>query len=104
METERYTATATVRLAPGLLDRLHTLWGDTEARSARASASPPDAAGWVRVRIPIESVGHAAAAILRLGTQAEAVSPPELRAAVATAIRTLSEVYADVPTTTSGAA
>jgi predicted DNA-binding transcriptional regulator YafY len=103
MATERYRGTATVRLAPGLLDRLHALWGDTEARAARASASPPDAAGWVRVRVPIESVGHAATAILRLGVQAEAIGPPELRTEVATAVRTLSTLYADPTSTTTPA-
>jgi predicted DNA-binding transcriptional regulator YafY len=104
MEADRFTATATLKVAPDVLDRLHQLWGDTEARAARASAAPPDRAGWVRVRVPIESVGQAIAAVLRLGVAAEVLAPPELRAGVAAAVRTLHGRYADVRDTAGGAA
>nr|MDP9126478.1 WYL domain-containing protein [Pseudomonadota bacterium] len=46
---------------------------------AEASATEPDEAGWRRVTIPIESIAHAAAQVLRLGAQAEVLNPGALR-------------------------
>ncbi|HEX8110531.1 MAG TPA: WYL domain-containing protein, partial [Kofleriaceae bacterium] len=46
-----------------------------------AIAQPPGvgADGWLRVTIPIKSIGHATGQMLSLGTDAEVLGPPELR-------------------------
>jgi predicted DNA-binding transcriptional regulator YafY len=74
---------AVVRLSPRGLELLGNLMTPGVVAAARASAEPPDAEGWTRVTVPIESVGHATGEFLRLGDEAEVVAPDELRRAVA---------------------
>jgi predicted DNA-binding transcriptional regulator YafY len=62
-------------------------------RAALASAEPPDADGWVRVTVRVESVKHAPVQLLRLGAEAEVLSPPEIRRAVAEAAAALARLY-----------
>jgi predicted DNA-binding transcriptional regulator YafY len=50
-------------------------------------------AAWTLARVPIESVGHATAQFLRLGTDIEVLEPPELRARMARTIAELAERY-----------
>ncbi|MEU4575914.1 YafY family protein [Nonomuraea sp. NPDC023979] len=69
---------AVLRLSPGGLERLPGLMTPGVAAAARESAEP-EADGWTRVRVPIESVEHATGEFLRLGADAEVISPPELR-------------------------
>jgi predicted DNA-binding transcriptional regulator YafY len=72
---------------------LPVLLSHIAARSALASAEPPDADGWVRLTLPIESSMHAPVELLRFGADAEVISPPELREEIATAARGLVEIY-----------
>lgn len=44
-------------------------------------------------RVPIESVDHAVAELLRLGTDIEVLDPPELRGRIARTIAELAERY-----------
>ena len=53
------------------------------AQRAREAAGPPDDAGWVRTRIPLETQRHAETALLRLGPELEVLGPPQLRARMA---------------------
>ncbi|MER6273346.1 YafY family protein [Streptomyces sp900105755] len=70
---------ALVRLAPGVkLPRAETV---------------ETTAAWTLVRVPIESVDHATAQFLRLGTDIEVLEPPELRARMARTIAELAERY-----------
>ncbi|MFF4302546.1 helix-turn-helix transcriptional regulator [Streptomyces sp. NPDC001601] len=70
---------ALVRLAPGVkLPRAETV---------------ETTAAWTLVRVPIESVDHATAQFLRLGTEIEVLEPPELRARMARTIAELAERY-----------
>ncbi|MFF3986118.1 helix-turn-helix transcriptional regulator [Streptomyces sp. NPDC001797] len=70
---------ALVRLAPGVkLPRAETV---------------ERTAAWTLVRVPIESVDHATAQFLRLGTDIEVLEPPELRARMARTIAELAERY-----------
>lgn len=90
-----YRGNATLRVSPHGM----TKWGlfaSAVVEAATATASSPDAEGWVRVVIPIESVEHAAADILRLGTDAEVLEPPELRRLIAELARELAFRYRDV--------
>jgi predicted DNA-binding transcriptional regulator YafY len=81
-ELERFEAglrpqKASLRASPAGLARLSRL-GSYAARAASASA-PPDADGWTRVLLPIESVNHAALAFLGLGPEVEVLEPVALR-------------------------
>ncbi|CAL9624430.1 helix-turn-helix transcriptional regulator [Streptomyces sp. NPDC057838] len=73
---------AVVRVAPGV-----TLPGVTEDESA------PEADGRRRVTVTIESVDHALAEFLRLGTGVEVLEPPELRARIARTAAELADRY-----------
>ncbi|MGW1625316.1 transcriptional regulator, partial [Streptomyces sp. NPDC002172] len=50
-------------------------------------------AAWTVARVPIESVDHAVAELLRLGTDIEVLDPPELRGRIARTIAELAERY-----------
>jgi predicted DNA-binding transcriptional regulator YafY len=88
-----YRYHAVVRLSPRALDMLPVLFSSVATRHALASADPPDADGWVRLTLPIESSMHAPIEILRFGADAEVVSPPELREEIALAARDLVALY-----------
>ncbi|ELS57902.1 helix-turn-helix transcriptional regulator [Streptomyces viridochromogenes] len=75
-----HRAQAVVRLAPGVtLDR--------------AAGHRREQDGWIRVTVPIESVDHAHAEFLRLGTGIEVLQPPELRERIARTAAELAERY-----------
>ncbi|MGW0805045.1 helix-turn-helix transcriptional regulator [Nonomuraea sp. NPDC002799] len=84
---------AVVRLSPRGLERLTDLMTPGVVAAAAESAQPPDAAGWTRVTVPIESVEHAVAEFLRLGTDAEVIAPGELRERLRDTVNTLADRY-----------
>jgi predicted DNA-binding transcriptional regulator YafY len=92
-ESNVYRAEAVLRLTPRGLQLLHYLMGPAVSRAATASVSLPDADGWVQVVLPIESVEHALAECLRLGTEAEVLSPPELRDRLRETATALANLY-----------
>jgi predicted DNA-binding transcriptional regulator YafY len=80
-----YRREAVVRLAPGVtLDR--------------AAGHRTEQDGWTRVTVPIESVDHAHAEFLRLGTGIEVLQPPELRERIARTVAELAERYGNFGT------
>jgi predicted DNA-binding transcriptional regulator YafY len=87
-----YRGEAVVRLSPRGL-RLLFLLGPVVSRAAQESAGPPDVAGWTRVVLPIESIEHAQADLLRLGGDAEVLAPPELRRQRAETAAAIVQVY-----------
>jgi predicted DNA-binding transcriptional regulator YafY len=92
-ETTVYRGEAIVRLSPRALERLPYFFHPVATRAARASAGPPDQDGWTQVVLPIESVQHALADLLRLGADAEVLAPPELRQRMAETADALAEIY-----------
>jgi predicted DNA-binding transcriptional regulator YafY len=84
---------AVVRLSPRGFHLVQAMFGPAVARAAVESAGEADAAGWRRVVIPIESVERAEIDLLRLGADAEARSPPELRRRLAAAAAALAALY-----------
>lgn len=74
-----------------LMQQFPSAVAEAARRSARPIARRP---GWLRVTIPIESVEHAAAQVLRLGAEAEARKPPGLRARMRDTAAHLVQVYA----------
>lgn len=85
--------TAMVRLSPRGRELIPLLVGSVEGRAVAESAGEPDEHGWVTATLPIESHRHAEAALLRLGAEVEVLTPPELRARMATTARTLAARY-----------
>ncbi|HEX3480305.1 MAG TPA: YafY family protein [Kofleriaceae bacterium] len=94
-EREIYRGTADVRLSPRgrkLLCSASVAVEDAiDAALAHSPGVAPD--GWLRVTIPIESLGHATGQLLSLGTDAEVLGPPELRAAVRDTARAVAAQY-----------
>lgn len=85
---------AVLRLSPEGVRRLPRLSAAAKAM-AEETASPPDAAGWVTVTIPIEidSLDHAADEILKLGPHAELIGPAHLREHMARVAARMSGLY-----------
>ncbi|MCX5561968.1 YafY family protein [Streptomyces sp. NBC_00038] len=77
---------ALVRIAPGV-----QLAGPA-ARAVEANGRP-DKDGWIQATVPIESIGHAHAEFLRLGTDIEVLAPAELRERIARTAVELAERY-----------
>ncbi|KMS76778.1 transcriptional regulator [Streptomyces viridochromogenes] len=80
-----YRREAVVRLAPGV-------------SVDRATNHRTEADGWTRATVPIESVDHAHAEFLRLGTGVEVLEPPELREKIALTVAELAERYGNFRT------
>jgi predicted DNA-binding transcriptional regulator YafY len=87
-EVGLYREQAVLRASPRGMMRLERL-GATVMEAARETADAPDADGWVRVTIPIESLDQAAIDLLLLGTEAEVLKPRELRRRIAAAAKTM---------------
>lgn len=85
-----HQAEALVRFAPGV-----QLTGPA-ARAAEANGRP-DQDGWIQATVPIESIGHAHAEFLRLGTDIEVLAPAELRERIARTVVELAERYGNLP-------
>ncbi|MGX1565572.1 helix-turn-helix transcriptional regulator [Streptomyces sp. NPDC055506] len=81
-----YRGEAAVRLAPGT-----TLTGPAGEAVRRDGRTDED--GWTRATVPIESVEHAHAEFLRLGTAIEVLAPEELRSRIARTVAELAERY-----------
>ncbi|MGW9072446.1 helix-turn-helix transcriptional regulator [Streptomyces yangpuensis] len=85
--------TAELRLSPRGRQLLPMQFGAAGTR-ALADAGPPDADGWVRLSLAVESEAVAVGDLLRLGTEAEVLGPPELRRALAETVTALAGRYA----------
>jgi hypothetical protein len=83
---------ATLRVSKAGMMKLELL-GSAVATAAAETASAPDAAGWVRVVIPIGRIDHAAGELIRLGVDVEALEPEELRHRIAEMARDVSRLY-----------
>ncbi|MEV0679658.1 WYL domain-containing protein [Actinosynnema sp. NPDC050436] len=90
-EERMFPLEATVRLTEAGLRRAPYLLGLVPGR-ALAGVEPRGE--WTTVRVPIESVEHAAADLLRLGADAEVVEPVELRERIKGAVTTMATFYA----------
>ena len=88
-----FTGAATLRLSREGLRRLARL-GVEQARIA-ASAEATAGSGMVEVTVPIESIEHAAVDFLRLGAEAEVLTPPGLRSAMRETARRQAALYPD---------
>ena len=92
-EARLYREEAVVRISPRGLAMLPYVLDPVMARAAEASAGPPDEESWTRVVLPVESVEHAAAHLLKLGAEAEVLGPPALRERMAETAVALARRY-----------
>ncbi|OAA25870.1 putative transcriptional regulator [Frankia sp. EI5c] len=92
-----YRATATVRLSPEGVRmapfRLAPAVARAVERAVERAVGHPEADGWVRAELPIESIRHARGDLLTLGAELEVLDPPELRAAMAATAADLAAIY-----------
>ncbi|MCP2170162.1 helix-turn-helix transcriptional regulator [Goodfellowiella coeruleoviolacea] len=93
----RHRDTAVVRLSRRGLDRLPHLLEPVMVDAARRTATEPDAAGWTRVAVPIESVDVAATELLKLGADAEVLAPDDLREQIIRTVHEMNRVYGGRP-------
>ena len=84
---------ATIRLSADGRALLFLI-GTVAARAGHAAMQTPDADGWARTTVPIESVRHAQHALMQLGAHVEVLEPAELRALVADSARQMVRRYA----------
>jgi predicted DNA-binding transcriptional regulator YafY len=91
-EVSSYRARAVVRLSPRGCSLIEML-GPYVAQAVAQTAGPPDQRGWVRCTIPIESMEYGIRELMRLGADAEIVSPPALRVRMAQALREALQRY-----------
>jgi predicted DNA-binding transcriptional regulator YafY len=81
------------RIRGDALSRLRYAVDPVSAEMALQSASEPDAAGWVDVVVPTESLDYAHDDLLRLGPDVEVIEPVELRERLAATARALAARY-----------
>ncbi|WP_318306206.1 helix-turn-helix transcriptional regulator [Amycolatopsis solani] len=93
-EESEIDETAVVRLTPAGIAALPDILGPKAARLVSGTLEPEDAEGWRRARVPLESVSHAAAGLLRLGADAQVLSPPELVAHMGKTVAAMARLYA----------
>lgn len=74
------------------LERLRG-WSGAVAPALDAATPDPEARGWRRVTLPIESVEHAVPELLRLGAEVEVLEPRALRQRLAETARALAARY-----------
>jgi len=92
-ESEIYRGSAVIRASPAGLKWLRRS-SAAVAQAIDDTAGRSDAGGWRRVTIPIESVDHAAAELIRLGAEAEVLKPAALRNHMAVTAQRLLSLYA----------
>jgi predicted DNA-binding transcriptional regulator YafY len=91
-ETNVYHDYADVRLSPVGLKRL-SLLGPYVTSEASKTAGKPDRKGWVRCRVPIESIDFGVRELLRLGDQVVVLGPAHLRMELAQTAARIAELH-----------
>lgn len=78
-EQRLYQQEVRLRLSPRGVQMLPHLFNPSAARAAEQSAAPPDEQDWVELTLPAEPLDYGHYELLRLGSEVEALSPPEIR-------------------------
>jgi predicted DNA-binding transcriptional regulator YafY len=87
-----YREAAAIRISAEGLRRLYRLGAAVQEAAAR-NTEPPDAEGWTRLTIPIESVDQAVGELLKLGPEVEVLEPPALRERLSEIARRFAALY-----------
>ncbi len=85
--------TITIRLSPDGVRLLRFAVEPVAAEQAQAEAGEPDPEGWVRTRLPVESLDVAYTYMMRLGPEVEVLEPPSLRARLGEAAARTAQLY-----------
>jgi predicted DNA-binding transcriptional regulator YafY len=93
-ERRIFRDTATIRVSEQGRSLLFLI-GSAAARAGHQAMQPPDADGWMRTVVPIESVRHASHALMQLGAEVEVLEPAELRELVGASAQAMARRYAD---------
>jgi predicted DNA-binding transcriptional regulator YafY len=88
-----YSGKATIRVSPHGLELLPVLFEPAITKQAFDSAKPPDEEGWTELTLPIESIHVSHHLLLRLGEEAEVLSPLELRELMARSAARMARIY-----------
>lgn len=91
-EVDLHPNKATIRLSPAGLAMMEELL-PPYVRTEAVISPEPDRNGWKQVTISVGSLGHAAAEILRFGTDAEVLAPAELRIWMTEIVSALAKTY-----------
>jgi len=91
-EVDLHPNKATIRLSPAGFAMLDDLL-PPYIRSGAVISPENDRNGWRQVTISVGLLDHAAAEMLRFGTHAEVLEPPELRAKMTEIIASLAKMY-----------
>jgi len=92
LEADLHRNPATIRLSPWGM-KMFEMFTSPFVRAAARIESEADAEGWRMATMPIGSIRQACIDLLRFGPDAEALEPPELRAAMAQIAAGLSTLY-----------
>jgi predicted DNA-binding transcriptional regulator YafY len=92
LEEQLHPQTATVRFSPiGM--KLMEAFLSPFVRAGMHFSDKADADGWRTATMPVGSMWHATCELLRFGTDAEVLEPPELRTKMAETVTRLGRVY-----------
>jgi predicted DNA-binding transcriptional regulator YafY len=91
-EVDLHPNKATLRLSPQGLAMMDELL-PPYVRAGVVISPQPDQHGWKQVIVSVGSIDHAAAEILRFGTDAEVLAPMELRARITQIVSILAQTY-----------
>ncbi|WFE40358.1 YafY family protein [Micromonospora sp. WMMD998] len=92
-ERDVYRDRARIRLTAAALEFMPYVFPPEMSRAARTAAGEPGPDGWLETTVPIESVRHAHAELLKLGAEVEVLAPAELRDRFAATARALTRLY-----------
>lgn len=92
-DARRHRGQATLRLSPNVFARLPQLLEPALVSAARLTASEPGSDGWIQVTIPIESPEHTLPELLKLGAEAEILTPAELRDHITNTVAAMARRY-----------
>jgi predicted DNA-binding transcriptional regulator YafY len=92
-----YTERTRIRLSPRGLRMLPYMFDRTVHDAVQASASAPDARGWVEAEMPVEAGPDAVTSLLRLGAEVEVLGPSTLRKRLREMALALWDMYGESP-------
>jgi predicted DNA-binding transcriptional regulator YafY len=92
-DARRHVDTATIRVSPGLRERLVDAVEPSFHRAVEETATEPDDHGWVTSVVPIEKPDHAHRLFLGFGADVEVLSPASLRERIRESVAALARTY-----------
>jgi predicted DNA-binding transcriptional regulator YafY len=95
-EREAPRVEVVVRVRPDRVDRLYSAVGNA-VMSAAERLDEPDDDGWLRFRLRLDWPDEAPGHLLAAGRWVEVLSPPDIRARVASTARAIAERYPGGP-------